>query len=209
MTHHELVLEMHRRIDKDQLRQAHESFTGTTWGKFFDVDAFVHLAAGHATRLNESLRPGCRCLDLGCGFGYVALALECLGHTCVAWDTETPVLRAVGPAIPVSKRVYLPILRGGTNITSDRLFDLIIMHGVVPMRDDAGWWLWSDYEMMAQALVCLLRSGGIMEWIVNNGDQVPVACDPSNWQMFAVLHEVLHTVNENIITIRTPSCAVC
>ena len=207
MTHSDLIREMHRRIDRFALQRIQDVWPCTTWTKFFDVDQYVSVAAEHALRLSEYLpNPNARCLDLGCGFGYVALALECLGHKCVAWDAPAEVLRNVQHAIPVSERIFLSIERRDDKEFLKK-FDLIILHGVWPMRDAGGWWEWKDYRTLGERLVAALNPGGLLEIICNRGEEIPTMCNPDLWAMLAS-EELTIDVTDNVITARraAPVC---
>jgi hypothetical protein len=206
VTHRDLVLQMLTRIDLPGMRRTHEMFAGTTWDKFFDVQAFVHAAANHALRLNQSLWPQSKCLDVGCGFGYVALALECLGHPCVAWDVPARVLETVAQFLPIRDRMFLTITRDQRPL--QRGFDLIFLHGVVPIRDSIGWWSWEDYAHLARTLLSDLNAGGMMEWICNRGDQIPVACNPAEWAGI-MPHGMTCDVSDNSIVVRREGATVC
>ena len=211
MNHDELVAEMGRRIDRHQLRVCRDVFPGTTWDKFFNVNDFLPVAAAHALRLEVGLPAGARCLDVGAGFGYVSLGLECLGHQCTAWDAPAPVLENVARGLPLPRWVFEKIERQKIGemqmLTRLHEYDLIFLHGVVPMRDAAGWWEWPDYAFLALGLSDMLAPGGTMEWIINRGDQVPVAADPARW---ASLMEtgLSFGVADNVVTVRRAPMAV-
>lgn len=198
MTHRELVLAMHNRIDRDGLRRVHEVFNLTTWSKFFDVEPFVDQAAIHALRFNETLKPKSRCADIGCGFGYTALALECLGHTCLAWDAPADVLKNVAHCIPVKERNFQMIHRGDDGKEFLQTFDLVFLHGVFPMRDARGWWGWDDYRELVIKLIHGLNPGGLLEIIVNRGDEEPMICDAERWGRLALPGSL--QVADNVIT---------
>jgi SAM-dependent methyltransferase len=208
----ELLHLMHSRIDHDVLHSVHDRFRNSVWEKFFDEAAYCRAAAEHALRLDKFIPRGARCLDLGCGFGYVALALECLGHRCIAWDIPNEMLRAVAQAIPVSERCFAFVSRDPPTQfqwvppVGFGEFDLIILHGVFPMRDAVGWWEWKDYAKLLESLMRCLRYNGLIEVIVNRGDQLSVIC---NRKIDIVGYE--YEISDNIISIqrRDPSCAAC
>lgn len=196
MTHEKLVREMHRRINADGLTAVNTLYPGTTWQKFFDPIPFVWYAADHAMRFQEMWGgPGCpekkKCADIGCGFGYTALALECLGHDCLAWDNDAPILRAVATCIPVRERNFQTIFR---NEPAELMqtYDLIFMHGVFPMRDANGWWKWADYEALCRKLIAALNPGGNLEIIVNRGDELDMICTGATASGMSV--------NDNVLT---------
>jgi SAM-dependent methyltransferase len=194
MTHRDLVVKVLAKIDRPGLTRAWEGNMGSTWDKFFDVEQFVHHACIHALRFQERWGENNperkRCADIGCGFGYVALALECLGHTCLAWDNDAPVLRAAAQCIPVSQRNFQTILR---NDPAELLqtYDLIFLHGVFPMRDANGWWRWRDYEALCRKLIAALNPGGLLEIIVNRGDELEMICEGATASGLAVTDNVL------------------
>lgn len=205
----ELVAEMLKRIDVKGMERVREVFPNTTHDKFFRVEEFVNAAAAHAIRLNDELQPRSRCLDVGCGFGYVALALECLGHSCVAWDNTAPVLRNVALMIPLKERMFVEIRRDGEQRELTDAYDLIFLHGVVPLRDAGGWWDWPSYSEFFRMLMNALNPGGMLEIIANWGDQIPVACNATAWDL--LMHPGLScSVGGNIITVRREgiACAV-
>lgn len=195
MTHRELVSAMLGKIDRPGLTRVWEQFMGSTWDKFFDVEMFVHYSAIHALRFQEMWGPESpdkkKCADIGCGFGYTALGLECLGHDCLAWDNDASVLRAAAQYIPVRERNFQTIFRNEPNELLQK-YDLIFLHGVFPMRDANGWWRWVDYEALCRKFIAALAPGGLLEIIVNRGDELEMIC---NGAAAAGLN-----VNDNVLT---------
>jgi hypothetical protein len=203
MEHADLVAECHKRIDAVQLRVCHDVFQNTTWEKFFKTEEFLPIAAAHALRYDAELPRGAACLDVGAGFGFVSLALECLGHKCTAWDAPAPILQNVSRAIPltrwhfekIERRIVVPAA-----IADD--YGLIFLHGVIPLRDDAGWWEWPDYAFLADNLAGMLAPGGRMEWLINRGDQLPIATDPAAWRQWWKPGWETVDINDNAVNIR-------
>lgn len=203
MTRDELVRECLARIDLVGLKRVCEVFPNTTWTKFFDAGAFLPAAAEHAQRFDDEMHAGSRCIDIGCGFGYVALALNVLGHSCIAWDNNVQVLKNVANMIPIRERIFKEITRAGLQEGTELAgqYDLIFLHGVIPMRDAGGWWQWADYAALAQSFLPALNPGGRMEWIVNRGDQLPVVTNTAAW--LGLLGPGLNLcVADNVVTVR-------
>lgn len=171
MTHADLVELVLNRIDRVGLDRVSQVFRDTTWEKFFDVDPFVHAACQHALRFDEFLPRSASCIDIGCGFGYTALALEMLGHSCVAWDNDVSVLRNVSYHVPVRNWNFKTIVRNSGEELFGR-YDLIFLHGVWPMRDAAGWWEVCDYQALMRSFMGALSPNGRIEIIINRGDEL-------------------------------------
>jgi len=197
----DLIAECRNRIDVIGLSRVHGVYPKSVWNKFFDFENFLPIACNHALRFDEELQPGSRAIDVGCGFGYVALALEVLGHTCVAWDTPSPVLRNVAHMIPVRERNFKVITRemDSPELLAD--YDLILLHGVWPMRDAGGWWELPDYVRLAAGLGAGLKPGGRMEILVNRGDELPKICNWAAWKL-AVDEYTTVAIDDNCITFR-------
>jgi hypothetical protein len=210
MLQEDLVHQMYLRIDRHRLNEIQAAHLHSAWDKFFDVEAYCHYAAGHALRFAEFLPRGASCLDVGCGFGYVALALECLGHPCTAWDTPHQLLVDVGRALPVSQRCYEHIQREGPWPHLAPPYQLIFLHGLWPMRDAAGWWDWPSYARLARRLLGGLAPGGTLEIICNNGEQVPLMCEPGQWERLLERGYVVD-IARNVITVHKDAtvCAGC
>lgn len=211
MTPDELAKLCMSKIDMVALRQTHQCFRNTTWEKFFHVPEFVAAAANHAVRLDAELMAGSRVLDLGCGFGYVAFALEMLGHKCCAWDAPAQVLKNVANAIPVSGRVFRQI-EPGKSLRPELFgnFDLIILHGVFPMAGPAGYWQWDDYAGLAAELIDTLNPGGVLEILVNRGDELEKICNGAAWDMLVrgAGEDFSATIVDNCITVRRMGAAI-
>lgn len=209
MLYNDLIAEMRARIDGRQLAAAREKCPNSTWDKFFRLDDFLPVAAGHALRLSEGLEPNARVLDVGAGFGFVSLGLEILGFRCTAWDAPAPILETVAAAVPVSNWVFEKIERQKIGpmaaLTKMQEFGLIFLHGVVPMRDAAGWWEWPDYAHLIGYLSDMLAPGGQMEWIINRGDQLPIAADPRCWAA-AMEPGLSFDISDNVVTVYRAAC---
>jgi hypothetical protein len=203
MNRDELVAECLARIDLVGLKRVRAVYPKCTWDKFFDAGEFMVPAAEHALRFDEEMHAGSRCIDIGCGFGYVALALNVLGHECLAWDNNVPVLKQVANMIPIRGRIFKEITRAGLREGCELRggYDLIFLHGVVPMRDAGGWWQWADYADLALALLAALNPGGRMEWIINRGDQIPTVTNTAAW--LGLLGQGFNLcVADNVVTVR-------
>lgn len=205
MTPEQLATAILKKIDLVGLKHVAQVYPQNTWQKFYNAQEFAPRAAEHALRLDAELQPGSRCLDLGCGFGYVALALEILGHNCAAWDAPSPVLRNVAHMIPVKLRIFRQIKRGedlAPELTGP--YDLIFLHGVWPMRDSADWYAWHDYVEQAGQLATALAPGGRVEILVNRGDELEKICNAPAWELLArnTADDLSATVADNCITIR-------
>jgi cyclopropane fatty-acyl-phospholipid synthase-like methyltransferase len=203
MTRDELVAECLARIDLVGLRRVNEVYPNSTWSKFFNAGEFLNAAAEHALRFDEEMHPGSRAIDVGCGFGYVALALNALGHSCVAWDNNVQILKNVANMIPIRERIFKEITRAGLQEGAELAgnYDLIFLHGVIPMRDAGGWWQWADYAALAKSFLPALNPGGRMEWIVNRGDQLPVVSNTTAW--LGLLGQGFNLcVADNVVTVR-------
>ncbi len=196
MTHAELYEVCLSRIDRDGMRRIQKANPNCTWSKFFDVEAFLAPACAHALRFE--LKPGSNCIDVGCGFGYTALALERLGHNCVAWDNVSPILQQVSECVPVKNWNFKTITRNdGAELLGN--YDLIYLHGVWPLRDAGGWWGGHDYASFARSLLAGLNDGGVLEIICNRGDQEPV-------MLGAAIPGA--RISDNVITVRREA-ALC
>ena len=218
INHDELCNSMRAKIDLAGLAAAHMQYPGTTWGKFFDTNAYIHAAAHHALRLNAELKPRANCIDIGAGFGYVALALECLGHQCTAWDGPAEVLQAIAPCIPVSHRIFKMIKRkmGVREMPFDRpdvqpiirgAYDLITLHGVWPMRDAEGWWDVTDYAWLGGIFIRALAPGGRLEILANRGDQLETCTNIGPWNVL-INPEISYGVGDNVIDVRRATAIV-
>jgi SAM-dependent methyltransferase len=200
-----------KKIDLVGLKRVEGVYPNSTWTKFFNAGEYAYAGAMHAARLDADLPRGARCLDIGCGFGYVALGLEILGHTCIAWDTPSPILRNVAHMIPVSGRVFRTI-EPGVSLRSELYgyFDLIFLHGVFPMRGPKGWWEWADYANLAVELVDTLNPGGRLEILVNRGDELEKICNSAAWMMLAknAGDDFDATVEDNCIRVRRSGAVV-
>lgn len=198
MTGGELAARIKSKLDLAHLAICSEKFGTLVWHKFFDVDRFLSVQAEHALRLSALIPPFSRCLDVGAGFGYCALALQELGHDVIAHENDYAAIREISKAIPVPWH-FEPIRRCEGLALSGTPFELIVCHGVIPIRDSVGWWEWLDYAGIAGDMLQRLAHGGVMEIIVNRGEGGECALVQDRWNSVtpdgvsvAVVDNVIH-----------------
>jgi SAM-dependent methyltransferase len=177
------------RIDRDAMRTNEAVFKDVWANKFFAVEEYAARAAEKALELHLD-DPGKRkrLLDVGCGFGYLVVAAECLGHTAVGLDIPHPCTAAVAVAMGfrlVSHQIHrfelLP-----QELTD---FDLITMTGVNlferqngkaldnltinqdPSLPPEGWWREPEYRFLIRDLWERLRPGGQVFIEFNRGPE--------------------------------------
>jgi SAM-dependent methyltransferase len=179
------------RIDRQAMRRHEQTFADVWAKKFFAVEDFAPRAAEKALELHLD-DPGKRkrILDVGCGFGYLVLACDCLGHDAVGLDIPHDCTAAVAVAVGF-KLVSHKIHR--FELLPDQLqgFDLITMTGVnlferlngtqqpldnLTINADqslppAGWWREPEYRFLIRDLYERLRPGGEIFIEFNHGPE--------------------------------------
>lgn len=179
------------RIDLKAMEQNANLFAEVWAAKFFRVEEYAHRAAEKAFALGLHHGPPRRILDIGCGFGYLCLAAEALGHRATGIDIPHPCMAAVAQAVPFE---FVPLeIKKFTRIDRPRgSLDLIVMIGVNMMDMPEGrWWGVAEYQALFEDLRGLLSPGGILHVEFNRGAETDFL-GTTNWRG-------LHTIDGNVI----------
>lgn len=137
--------------------------------KFFDAAVYCQRMLDNYARLTSRITPK-RHLDVGAGFGYLAIALEAAGCETTSLDVPNECLQRVAPIIG-GRRVWWR-LKAGEPLPDDLVgFDSITMLGVAPMLRDVNNgtpWMVNQYAFLAADQLKRLRPGGLLMWLINH-----------------------------------------
>lgn len=165
----DLTARMIKLIDRGAMERAQAIFAGVWADKFFHVDEYCQRAAEKAFALGLGNPPAKRILDIGCGFGYLCLAAELLGHRAIGIDVDHDCTKMVSRAVPFSFCAF--DIHSHVGLPDLGEFDLVTIMGVNFAEGAApeGFWKEDDYRFLIADIYGILRPGGIIHLEHNRG----------------------------------------